>query len=80
MFAAITIQAEVLGAMLVTIVAACVFVLWFLLERAQARYYDRRALRTCFHCVKCSTIYSALGRIPAANCPRCGFENGRLRF
>jgi rubrerythrin len=67
------------AAVFVTAVAV-IFGAWFWDERRRATFYDLRAIKTSFHCVKCSALYLVNGRPASAPCPHCGFQNGRLQF
>lgn len=51
-------------------------------------YYDKRDINqhnkqrslVVFHCVKCENVYSLRGGSEMGNCPKCEFNNVRLKF
>jgi hypothetical protein len=57
-----------------------IFSLWFYYERRDGRLQASRRSRVIFHCIKCGQIYTGGGKSEEADCPGCGFTNGRLRF
>ncbi|MDR2430190.1 MAG: hypothetical protein LBD14_04775 [Puniceicoccales bacterium] len=59
---------------------ALILALWLFYERRQAILTDNHRLSTLFHCIKCNLIYTRRRRREHAPCPRCGFNNIRLRF
>lgn len=54
--------------------------LWIYYDRRDHARFEAEKRKTIFHCVRCAHVYSTRGRMDAAVCPRCGHENGRLRF
>jgi DNA-directed RNA polymerase subunit RPC12/RpoP len=33
-----------------------------------------------FHCIRCDALYTAPTGTELCRCPKCGHQNGRLRF
>ena len=54
--------------------------LWIFYDRRDHARFEAEKRKTIFHCVRCDEVYSERGRVAVAVCPRCGHENGRLRF
>lgn len=54
--------------------------LWIYYDRRDHARFEAERRKTTFHCIRCDHLYSKRGRHESAPCPRCGFENGRLRF
>jgi hypothetical protein len=62
------------------LVAAAFLGLWFYYDRRDHRRFEIERRKTTFHCIRCDTLYSALGGFELCKCPKCGHENSRLRF
>ena len=62
------------------IVAIVFLALWLYYDRRDYRRFESERRRTSFHCIRCDHLYSAGARVDVSSCPRCGHENGRLRF
>jgi len=54
--------------------------LWIYYDRRDHARFEAERRKTTFHCVRCDHVYSMRGPHDTAACPRCGHENGRLRF
>lgn len=54
--------------------------LWIYYDRRDHARFEAERRKTTFHCIRCSHLYSIRGREDTARCPRCGHDNGRLRF
>lgn len=75
---AISLELFVVLGMSCTIVS--LYALWFYYEvRVQRRHADRSRCYV-YHCVKCSLTYSSQKNSEKCNCPKCGFNNLRLKF
>ena len=69
------------GALIYTLSAcALVFGLSFYYDVRDRKLIDAKRRRVVFHCIRCDKLYSASEGTEVCPCPRCGFENGRLRF
>lgn len=56
------------------------FGLWAYYDRRDRLVMERQRGRRAFHCVSCDHLYGAPAVNDSARCPRCGFENGCLKF
>lgn len=54
--------------------------LWIFYDLRDNNLYEAERKRTIFHCVKCDKIYTEKQGIEVARCPRCAFENTRLKY
>lgn len=55
-------------------------VLWLAYDRRDHRRFEGERRKHTFHCLRCDHLYALTGGLEQARCPRCGHENGRLRF
>lgn len=78
--AALIVELDTFLAILLCVCLGLLLALWFFYERRQAIITDTHRLSTLFHCIKCNLIYTRRRRREHAPCPRCGFNNIRLRF
>jgi len=62
------------------LVAAVFLGLWLYYDRRDHRRFEAERRKTTFHCIRCDAIYSAPKGTQLCRCPKCGHENGRLRF
>lgn len=69
------------AAVLYCAIVAIVFVgLWLWYDRRDHHRFEAERRRTTFHCIRCNQLYAARAGTEVAPCPKCGHENGRLRF
>ena len=69
------------GVVLFCFLNAAIFLgLWLYYDRRDHALFEQQRRRTSFHCIRCDHLYSLSTPAEVAACPRCGFENGRLRF
>lgn len=54
--------------------------LWFYYDLRDRHRHSAERNKVIFHCIKCSQIYTAPNKSEEAECPKCGFTNGRLKF
>jgi uncharacterized paraquat-inducible protein A len=57
-----------------------IFGLWLYYDLRDRNRHSAERDKVIFHCIKCSQIYTAPEKTEEAECPKCGFTNGRLRF
>jgi hypothetical protein len=62
------------------LVAAVFLGLWFYYDRRDHRRFELERRKTVFHCIRCDALYTAPTGTALSKCPKCGHENGRLRF
>ena len=69
------------GAAIYTVSAIVVILgLWIYYDVCDRKLIDAKRRRVVFHCIRCDKLYSAPEGTDVAECPRCKFENSRLRF
>lgn len=69
------------GAVLYCLVLAAGFLgLWIYYDRRDHSRFETERRRTTFHCIRCDHLYTVPGHAHTSPCPKCGHENGRLRF
>ena len=54
--------------------------LWLWYDRRDHRRFELERRKATFHCIRCDTLYVAPAGAPLGVCPKCGYENARLRF
>lgn len=59
---------------------ALIFGFWFYYDIRDYRLYQEVRDRVTYHCIKCGRIYTAHREKEVSACPKCGFENARLKF
>jgi uncharacterized paraquat-inducible protein A len=59
---------------------ALLLALWLYYDLRDKNIYEAERKKVIFHCIKCDKIYTARHGTEAAACPRCSFENTRLKF
>jgi rRNA maturation endonuclease Nob1 len=70
-----------LASVVYCVVAAAVFLgLWVYYDRRDQRRFDGERRKPTFHCIRCDALYAGGRGAEACRCPRCGYENVRLRF
>lgn len=70
-----------LGALIYTFSAfALVLALWLYYDLRDKNIYESERKKVIFHCIKCDKIYTARQGAEVASCPRCTFQNARLKF
>jgi rRNA maturation endonuclease Nob1 len=74
------IELSTAAALYCVLVAAVFLSLWLSYDRRDHRLYDRERRKTTFHCIRCDRLYTAPEGTELQRCPRCGYENARLRF
>ncbi|PDH28437.1 MAG: hydrogenase nickel incorporation protein HypA [Puniceicoccaceae bacterium MED-G30] len=57
-----------------------VFGLWIYFDQKDKQRLIPRQSKVIFHCIKCSQIYTGAHGSEEGECPRCHFNNSRLRF
>ena len=62
------------------LVAVVFLALWFYYDRRDHRRFELERRKTTFHCIRCDALYTAPTGTELCPCPKCGHENGRLRF
>lgn len=62
------------------LVAAVFLALWMYYDRRDHRRFELERRKTVFHCIRCDTLYTAPSGTELCTCPKCGYENARLRF
>jgi uncharacterized paraquat-inducible protein A len=69
------------GALIFSLAVAAVFLgLWIYYDRRDHARFEVERRHTSFHCIRCDHVYAHPGHTDTGICPRCGHENGRLRF
>jgi hypothetical protein len=69
------------GVVIYSLLVAAVFLgLWFYYDRRDHLRFERERRKTTFHCIRCDRLYTAASGAELCKCPRCGFENTRLKF
>ncbi len=69
------------AAVIYCVVVGAVFLgLWLWYDRRDHENFELERRKTVFHCVRCDALYTARSGTELAKCPKCGHENGRLRF
>lgn len=70
-----------IGALIYTFGAiVLIFSLWLYYDVRDRKLIDAKRRRVVFHCIRCDKLYSASEGTEVCPCPRCRFENARLRF
>jgi hypothetical protein len=54
--------------------------IWLYYDRRDHRRFERERRKTTFHCIRCDALYVAPFGTSVCKCPRCGYENARLKF
>ncbi|MBX7121245.1 MAG: hydrogenase nickel incorporation protein HypA [Opitutaceae bacterium] len=62
------------------LVAALYLGVWLYYDRRDSARFDRPRRKHVFFCVRCNEPYAAATDAERVPCPRCGYENSRLRF
>lgn len=62
------------------IIAIVFMVLWLWYDRRDHQRFEGDRRRTTFHCIRCDHLYAAPAGTEVQRCPKCGHENGRLKF
>ena len=62
------------------VVVTFFFVLWLYYGRRDHALYEAERRRTTFHCIRCDKLYIAKRGAELCKCPRCAYENVRLKF
>lgn len=57
-----------------------IFGLWLFYDRRDMNLYEAERKKVIFHCIKCDKIYTGKQGVETSRCPRCSFENSRLKF
>ncbi len=63
-----------------TLVAAVFLGLWSYYDRRDHARFEVERRKVTFHCIRCDALYTAPTGSDLAKCPRCAYENTRLRF
>jgi hypothetical protein len=59
---------------------ALILGLWLFYDFRDKNIYEAERKKVIFHCIKCNKIYTGRQGVDVSCCPRCNFENGRLKF
>ncbi|MDB6168238.1 MAG: hypothetical protein JWM88_1102 [Verrucomicrobia bacterium] len=62
------------------LIAVVFLALWFYYDRRDHARFEMERRKGTFHCIRCDALYTAPTGIDLAKCPRCAYENTRLRF
>ena len=62
------------------LVAALYLGLWLFYDRRDRTRFERPRRKHAFFCIRCNQPYAAASDDERVPCPRCAYENGRLRF
>jgi hypothetical protein len=62
------------------LVAAVFLGLWLYYDRRDHARFELERRKTTFHCIRCDALYTAPAGTELAKCPRCAYENTRLKF
>ncbi len=62
------------------VVVGVFFALWFYYDRRDHALYEVERRRFTFHCIRCDKLYTVKRGAEVAPCPRCGYQNTRLKF
>ena len=54
--------------------------LWIYYDRREHARFELERRKATFHCIRCDALYTAPTGAELAKCPRCAYENTRLRF
>lgn len=54
--------------------------LWLFSDLRDKNLYEAERKKVIFHCIKCDKIYTSRQGTEVAPCPRCQFNNARLKF
>jgi len=79
-------QSEIVFELTTAAVVYCVLVagvflgLWLYYDRRDHRRFELERRKTVFHCIRCDALYTAPSGAELCKCPKCGYENARLRF
>lgn len=76
----IEIPIDYLILFLMSIALMTVAVLSIFYDHKEGCYYASRCVRSLFYCKKCHFVSSVSGEVEFHNCPKCGAQQGRLKF
>ena len=76
----IVISLELFVVVALVLLIVSLYTLWFYYESSVKRRHALRSQCYVYHCVKCSLTYSSQKNSEKCNCPKCGFNNLRLKF
>ncbi|MEO5957950.1 MAG: hydrogenase nickel incorporation protein HypA [Opitutaceae bacterium] len=62
------------------LVGLAFLILWLWYDRRDHRRFEGERRKTTFHCIRCDALYTAPSGTELSKCPKCGHENGRLKF
>jgi DNA-directed RNA polymerase subunit RPC12/RpoP len=69
------------GALIYTFSAALLILsLWLHYDRRDRKLYEAERRKVIFHCIRCDKIYTGREGSEELACPRCQFQNVRLKF
>lgn len=54
--------------------------LWLYYDLRDKNIYEAERKKVIFHCIKCDKIYTDHQGAETSPCPRCDFQNSRLKF
>lgn len=76
----IYIPFEIFSLSLIILGLAFLLALWFYYDRKQKLAFRGEKVEKAFYCIKCNHLYSVNQEVEVSDCPKCGFESGRLQF
>lgn len=76
----ITVSLETFFLIYLTCGLSLIAGLWYYYDRRDRNLYAAERSQAVFHCIKCGHIYTDKKGHDVAECPKCKFENGRLKF
>jgi DNA-directed RNA polymerase subunit RPC12/RpoP len=74
------IDLEVFTLIYLTIGLSFFFALWICCDFRHKKLYEAEYKRVPFYCIKCKTLFSKIGGLQVASCPKCAFKNTKLEF
>ena len=76
----IYIPFEIFSLSLIVLGLSSILVLWYYYDRKQKLAFNEEQFEKAFYCIKCNHLYSIKQDVEVSDCPKCGFESGRLQF
>jgi len=76
----IHIPFEIFSLCLISLGLSLLLILWYYYDWKQIGILKKEKVEKAFYCIKCKQLYSIKQDIEISDCPKCGYENGRLQF
>ncbi|MAI43664.1 MAG: hydrogenase nickel incorporation protein HypA [Puniceicoccaceae bacterium MED-G32] len=76
----IYIPFEIFSLILIILGLSIILALWFYYDRKQKLAFKKEKFEKAFYCIKCNHLYSIRQNVELSDCPKCGYESGRLQF